>query len=104
MPSPELEEAYRRRFAALLNFATLGFYWNAYEREQGKPDYAYTDRAAAWCREQGIRCKGHPLAWDYTPDPRWLPEDFAEIRAPVTGPRARHRHAIQGPHRRLGCR
>lgn len=77
---PEHEAAYRKHFAALLNFATLGFYWGNYERERGKPNYDYTDTAVAWLRGQNITCKGHPLAWDYTPDPAWLPEDFAEIR------------------------
>jgi hypothetical protein len=28
---PEQEAAYERRFAALLNYATLGFYWGSYE-------------------------------------------------------------------------
>ena len=34
----ELERGYRRRFKALLNYATLPFYWGGDEREQGKPD------------------------------------------------------------------
>lgn len=75
----EREEEYRRRFAALLNYATLGFYWAAYEPERGRPQYDYTDKAVAWCRENKITCKGHPLVWDYA-DPRWLPQEFAEIR------------------------
>ena len=76
---PQREEPYRRRFADLLNFATLGFYWPNYERERGKPNYDYTDRVAEWCGQNGIRCKGHPLVWDFA-DPRWLPRDFDEIR------------------------
>ena len=76
---PEDEATYRRRFADLLNYATLGFYWWAYEREQGQPGYAYTDQVAEWCRDQGITCKGHPLVWDYQ-DPTWLPQDFDEIK------------------------
>jgi endo-1,4-beta-xylanase len=76
----ELEEQYRTRFARVFNYATLGFYWASYERERGKPGYPYTDRVAAWCAEHGITCKGHPLVWDYA-DPRWLPQDFSEIRA-----------------------
>lgn len=75
----EDEETYRRRFADLLNYATLAFYWWAYEPQRGKPGYEYTDRVAAWCRENGITCKGHPLVWDYL-DPRWLPQDFDEIK------------------------
>ncbi|MEK7686260.1 MAG: endo-1,4-beta-xylanase [Verrucomicrobiota bacterium] len=77
---PEREGEYRRRFAALLNYATLGFYWPYYEPERGQPIYEYTDRVVDWCRQNGIACKGHPLVWDFA-DPRWLPKDFAEIRA-----------------------
>jgi GH35 family endo-1,4-beta-xylanase len=80
------EERYRKRFAALLNYATLPFYWAAYEPERGKPGYDYTDRVAAWCRQMGITCKGHPLAWDPpASSPRWLPEDPDEIRRLSTG-------------------
>jgi len=80
LQDPGLEEAYRSRFAALLNYATLGFYWASYERERGKPDYAYTDTVLAWCRDHGILCKGHPLAWDHPAgNPRWLPEHPDEI-------------------------
>jgi endo-1,4-beta-xylanase len=74
-----LEEAYRERFAALLNFATLGFYWASYEPERGKPNYEYTDQVLEWCRQKQITPKGHPLVWDYS-DPKWLPKEFAEIR------------------------
>jgi endo-1,4-beta-xylanase len=77
---PELEEEYRRRFAALLNYATLGFYWGAYESQRGKPNYDYTDKVVAWAREHGITCKGHPLAWDHpASSPKWLPDDTAKI-------------------------
>jgi GH35 family endo-1,4-beta-xylanase len=77
---PEREEEYRRRFAALLNYATLGFYWGAYEPERGKPNYDYTDKVLEWCRAHGITCKGHPLAWDHpASSPKWLPNDLAEI-------------------------
>jgi GH35 family endo-1,4-beta-xylanase len=74
------EEEYRRRFAALLNYATLGFYWRSYEPERGKPNYDYTERVVAWCRTQGITCKGHPLTWDHpASSPAWLTDDFAEV-------------------------
>ena len=54
-------EEYKRRFADLFNYATLGFYWRPYEPERGKPNYAYTDKVVAWCMKQGIRMKGYPL-------------------------------------------
>jgi GH35 family endo-1,4-beta-xylanase len=77
---PELEEPYRERFASLLNYGTLGFYWASYEHEQGKPNYEYTDRVTAWTREHGVTCKGHPLVWDHTASsPAWLPDDPQEI-------------------------
>ncbi len=53
--------AYKKRFEELLNYATVGFYWRWYERERGQPSYEYTDKVVAWCRERGIRMKGHPL-------------------------------------------
>jgi GH35 family endo-1,4-beta-xylanase len=62
-----------------LNYATLGFYWWAYEPERGKPNYEYTDGVAAWCSENGIVCKGHPLVWNYAVSD-WLPQDFDEIK------------------------
>jgi GH35 family endo-1,4-beta-xylanase len=55
--------AYKRRFAELFNYATVGFYWKSYEPQRGKPNYAYTDKVVQWCRERGIRMKGHPLLW-----------------------------------------
>lgn len=77
---PVLEEAYRGRFAALLNYCTLGFYWASYEARRGQPNYAYTDEVVAWTAEHGITCKGHPLAWDHPAgSPNWLPDDPKEM-------------------------
>ena len=75
----KLQEAYNRRFAALLNYATLPFYWPGYEPERGKPRHEHTEKVARWCQEHGIATKGHPLAWNMG-DPRWLPDDLDEIR------------------------
>jgi GH35 family endo-1,4-beta-xylanase len=73
------EAAYRRRFAELLNYATLPFYWPSYEPRRGEPDHRRTEEVARWCREHGIATKGHPLAWNFA-DPRWLPDDAQESR------------------------
>jgi GH35 family endo-1,4-beta-xylanase len=67
---------YNRRYADLFNFATLGFYWAGYESEEGKPGYAYSEKVAAWCAANGIRTKGHPLAWN-TGEPSWI-KDFTD--------------------------
>ncbi len=69
--TPQDSAAYAERFAALLNFATLPFYWWNYEREPGRPDDERTDEIVRWCKAHNVTTKGHPLAWNYV-DPRWL--------------------------------
>jgi GH35 family endo-1,4-beta-xylanase len=69
--SPQQNADYTRRFEELLNFATLGFYWPYYDNNNGRPNHANTERAVAWCKEHGIRIKGHPLVWN-TSDPHWI--------------------------------
>jgi len=74
LDSAEQNEIYQTRFAGLLNFATLPFYWASYEPKR-------LESIIAWCREQGITTKGHPLVWNHTAgSPRWLPDDPAKIR------------------------
>jgi endo-1,4-beta-xylanase len=63
--------AYEKQFAALLNYATLPFYWWQYEAQKGKPDDARTEEIVRWCNAHGITTKGHPLAWNWA-EPRWL--------------------------------
>jgi GH35 family endo-1,4-beta-xylanase len=62
-PTKEENEAYKKAFAELFNYATVGFYWRWYEPQQGKPGYAYTDKVVDWCQQHGIAMKGHPLLW-----------------------------------------
>jgi endo-1,4-beta-xylanase len=77
---PKLEADYRERFVALLNYATLPFYWASYEAQRGRPNYAYSEKAADWCRQHSVAVKGHPLVWDHPAGcPRWLPDDLAEV-------------------------
>jgi endo-1,4-beta-xylanase len=72
LPTEAQNAAYKRRFEELFNYATVGFYWRGYEPQRGKPDYAYTDRVVDWCRQRGIRLKGHPLLWgDKAGVPPW---------------------------------
>ncbi len=71
---PDDNAAYAERFAELLNFATLPFYWWAYESERGKADYARTEEILKWCKANNVTPKGHPLAWNFY-DPKWLTED-----------------------------
>lgn len=74
---PQLEQQYRARFAEVFDLATLPFYWWSYEREQGETQADYIRQVRAWCRDQRITPKGHPLFWNHQ-DPRWLPDDIAE--------------------------
>jgi endo-1,4-beta-xylanase len=58
-----LQRAYEDRFAALLTFATLPFYWGGYEPRMNERPEDRLDAMAAWCAAKGIVAKGHPLAW-----------------------------------------
>jgi GH35 family endo-1,4-beta-xylanase len=75
--TPADNAAYEKEFSGLLNYATLPFYWWIYEPQPGHPDYADTERLAAWCATRHITMKGHPLAWNEG-QPSWLPADLAE--------------------------
>lgn len=66
----QLQRDYRRRYADLLNFATLPFYWGGYERRPGQTNARKLRAMAQWCRENGIRTKGHPLCWHQVA-PQW---------------------------------
>lgn len=68
--TPEENDLYKKRYAELFNFATLGFYWWDFEYEKDRPKYDYADEVADWCLENGIKAKGHPLAWNFV-DPFW---------------------------------
>ena len=78
-PNEAMESSYRQRFADLLNYATLPFYWPAYEPRRAEPDHERTGQVARWCKDRGIATKGHPLAWNMG-DPPWAPDDLEEIR------------------------
>jgi GH35 family endo-1,4-beta-xylanase len=71
MRSPAENAAYEDYFAELFNYATLPFYWWAYEQRRGVTNRAKMRRVLKWCRNHEIRTKGHPLAWNLV-DPRWL--------------------------------
>ena len=66
----KLQQGYQRRYAELLNFATLPFYWGGYERQPGQTQARRIRAMAQWCRKNGIRAKGHPLCW-HTVFPKW---------------------------------
>lgn len=71
--SPE-QIAYQKQFAALFNYATLPFYWGAFEPVQGQPQFARLTAMAQWCVQHGITPKAHPLVW-HEVYPHWAPAD-----------------------------
>ncbi len=66
-----LNELYAERFRALLNYATLPFYWGFYEAQQGTTNESRVRRMAQWCHGNHISTKGHPLCW-HEGEPLWL--------------------------------
>ena len=81
-----IDAAYAERFKALFNFATIPFYWAAYEPAPG--DFAAGQHRAEvladWCARNGLTAKGHPLMWNNA-DPKWLRGDTAAVRAAQLG-------------------
>lgn len=92
-----LQRAYQDRFTALLNYATLPFYWGAFEASRGKPDYAKLDAMSRWCAGRGLTMKGHPLVW-HEVWPAWAPqtpdESIPLLRGRVTDIITRYRSMI----------
>jgi endo-1,4-beta-xylanase len=59
-----LQRDYAERYAALLNYATLPFYWGFYEPQPGHEEKRERlERMAEFCRRHNILTKGHPLVW-----------------------------------------
>ncbi|MHB1000662.1 MAG: endo-1,4-beta-xylanase [Armatimonadota bacterium] len=70
----EQHERYGREFSSLLNYATLPFYWGAYESKPGVKKTEDIKRIARWCKAHNIETKGHPLVWHLV-YPEWAPSD-----------------------------
>ncbi len=81
LETEEKNQKYRSYFAESFNLATLAFYWNTLEPEQGKPrfhadsPFVYrrppVDPCLTYCRAHGITPKAHCLNYDrFTPE--WL--------------------------------
>jgi GH35 family endo-1,4-beta-xylanase len=59
----ELLRGYEEQFVALLNAATLPFYWGMYEPHPGETREEHLREMAQWCCGHGLATKGHPLVW-----------------------------------------
>lgn len=79
--SDEKNKIYREEFKNVFNLATVPFYWDAFEPEQGKPRFAKdsekiyrrpaSDLCVEYCLENGIEPKCHCLNYDNF-IPSWL--------------------------------
>ena len=72
------QKEYQERFVHLFNFATLPFYWGAFEAEKGKPDNEKLMGMADWCVAHNLTAKGHPLIW-HEVYPTWAPKTADEV-------------------------
>jgi endo-1,4-beta-xylanase len=81
----ELQEGYEQRFADLLNYATLPFYWGQYEPQRGVVGEERLRGMAAWCEEHHIATKGHPLIWHEVYPPWAEALDDAEVVSLLQG-------------------
>ena len=83
-PDEERNARYREAFKKHFNLATVPFYWDGIEPEEGKPRYAADspkvyrrpapDLCVKYCEESGILPKLHCLVYDKF-IPTWLPLD-----------------------------
>lgn len=91
LETEEKNEKYKKYFSELFNMATLPFYWNTLEPEQGKPRYdkdspkVYRrppiDLCMEYCREHGIEPREHALAYEQM-FPNWLSDaSVDEVKA-----------------------
>ncbi len=81
LETEEKNKIYKERFAELFNMATLPFYWDATEPEQGKTRYDKNsekvyrrppiDLCIEYCEQNGIEPREHALAYDNF-FPKWL--------------------------------
>lgn len=83
----EKNAEYRKVFKEYFNFATVPFYWDTLEPEEGKPRYAKDspkvyrrpapDLCLEYCEENNITPKAHCLHYDHF-SPAWLDKYSAE--------------------------
>jgi GH35 family endo-1,4-beta-xylanase len=74
MKDPAHREAFEQRFEkwnAIMNNATLPFYWGGFEPEEGKPRSEQMMAGAKFLKDRGVTLKGHPLCW-HTGCVNWL--------------------------------
>ena len=89
----ERRRLYRERFKQLFNYAVVPFYWDTLEPEEGKPRFDKDspfvsrrppiDTIMEFCRENGIRAKGHCLVYNSF-QPSWISDDNEALKRQIT--------------------
>ncbi len=87
LETEEKNRKFKEMYPQLFNLATLPFYWNATEPEEGKTRYTKDspklyrrpnpDLCLEYCEEKGIEPKLHCLVYDQW-SPKWVPRDDAQ--------------------------
>ena len=54
---PYKVDEFKAKFKALFNFAIIPYYWAAYERKAGNPDWQRNEAAIKWCLDNNITLK-----------------------------------------------
>lgn len=86
----EENRRYEEKFLKIFNSAAVPLYWEGTEPQKGYLRYdadskreCYrrppADYVRDFCKEHGLRMKGHPLFW-HEFIPRWLPDDFNKLK------------------------
>ncbi len=106
----EKNAAYREIFRKYFNFATLPFYWDTLEPEEGKPRYSKDsprvyrrsapDLCLEYCEANGIEPKAHCLHYDHF-EPLWLRKydtahQWMKLEERFAQCAERYRHRIPG--------
>ena len=85
----EKNALWEEKFKKIFNYGVVPLYWDALEPREGEPRFEEScekvlrrppvDRSVRFCRENGIRMKGHCLVYNSF-NPSWMPEDSREIK------------------------
>lgn len=94
--TPERNALYEKHFLNLFNFATVPFYWGAYEQQDGVYQFEKNidyqgfkhlyrrpsqDAIVEFCNKNGLKMKGHTLYWYINKYslPAWTPRESKKI-------------------------
>lgn len=71
--STTLNNAYKDKFKAIFNYATLPTYWSVIEPVQGQKSYLWLDGMVNWASQNGMRMKGHGVLYNLAAaKPSWM--------------------------------